>query len=606
MRQDLKAFLIVFQDTLYYLFSFDIFSWWEALVEKGTDRYYLAGLILVLALIGIGGFFLKGFRYIAHTLLIAFLIGILTAGETPSMQLMTLTILYITVTVAFGNGKRKKVAAGNGCIILVISVLLLLASSFAGVPILKRAFGDVLPLRTKIQNTSLVHVLNELLPNELKFQDGTGEYEGGSLETGTNGPEFTGRTVVSVESDTLPTKPYYWKRYEGNVYTGYSFDASGNLDNPRNRASIRYPKEKLEALAAFCAENPVQGGEAEIRDFIIQTLAERTNYKLAIEAVPEGKDFIEHFFFGSQEGYCIHYAATAVMMFRMYGIPAKYVTGFVIPPEMFYMNSEGVYQADVPDVQAHAWVRIYVAESEKWIDVEVTPPAGVPTEMPEVRVTESETNGGTENAGTEGNESETGITEQPTELIGTAQTERNAAETEKIPQSESESETSANEETDTESENASEINEETEALPDLKVNTPSWFFLPVILLLALVLILAGLFIRRVLLLERRKKQNVQAMFADLYEVMIQNGLPVDVTLLSEDFSEKVLAAFPMIDEVEWKKVIDIVLRATYGPEQANTEEWMMVNKMYYSICRSISKRLKGMRKITFYLVDVWI
>jgi len=397
----------------------------------------------------------------------------------------------------------------------------------------------------------------------------------------------------------------YFARYEGNVYTGYSFAASGNLENPSNRASIRYPKSELAKLEAFCKEHPVSGGAAEIRDFILQTLHERTAYSISVEPLPDGEDFIEHFFFESQEGYCIHYAATAVMMFRMYGIPAKYVTGFLIPPSMFYLNEEGVYQADIPDVQAHAWVEIAV--DDRWITIEATPSGGVPLEQETEALSE---NGGTEGSSEGGTEASTteAVSQVNTELIGTSETEMAPTGTETVmaPETEHSSETGTETESASESETASENADEKETEAFLNQGGPSWIFLPVILLLALLLIVAGLFIRRLIILDRRRKENVQGMYADLYEVMLQNGLPMDVTLLSEDFTAQVLKVFPWIDPEEWAVVLDIVLRAAYGPTRATDEEWIIVQRMYYTVCRQIGKNLKGMSKVAFYLVDVWI
>lgn len=604
MRQDYFVFLEVFQETLQYFFGIDFNGWWATLAEKGTDKIYLAGILLVLTAIALGGFFHWSFRFVAYCLLGSFLGVILVAGETPSMPLATLAVLYVTVTMAFGNGKKRKIAAITGLAVLGLSAFLLFVSNQVGVPLLKSAFGDVMPLRTKIQNTSLVHVLNDLLPDELKFQDGTGEYEGGSLETQEEGPQFTGRTIVSVESDTMPERPIYWARYTGNVYTGYSFDDAGDLDDPNNSANRYYPKDVLSNLAEFCEANPVEGGAAEIRDFIVATLSERTTYDLQVDPLPEGKDFIEYFFFEQQEGYCIHYAAAATMMFRMYGIPARYVTGFLVSPSMFYLNEDGVYQADVPDDQAHAWVEIYVDGS--WITVEATPSGGVPLE-PE---TEENTEGMSEEGMTEEAVSENGTTEGEnggeaelsTELIGTSMTEfTGISETEML---ESESEPAS--ESESESEQVTDA-AEPEALDALTENLgPSWIFLPVILLLALILIGAGFFVRRFLILERRRKETVQAMFADLYEVMLQGGLSPEITILSDDFTEKVLEKFPWIDPEEWDAVLEIVMRTTYGPRRATDEEWIIVQRMYYQVCRQMGRSLRGMAKIAFYLVDVWI
>ena len=52
--------------------------------------------------------------------------------------------------------------------VLILSGVLLVVSAQAGVPLLQKAFGDVIPLRTRIQQTSLIHVLNQFLPEDVK------------------------------------------------------------------------------------------------------------------------------------------------------------------------------------------------------------------------------------------------------------------------------------------------------------------------------------------------------------------------------------------------------------------------------------------------------
>ena len=63
----------------------------------------------------------------------------------------------------------------------------------------------------------------------------------------------------------------------------------------------------------------------------------------------------------------MHYATTAVMLFRYMGIPARYAEGFSFQAQAMSGGS-----MEVPDESAHAWVEIF--DSEKgWIPVEVTP-----------------------------------------------------------------------------------------------------------------------------------------------------------------------------------------------------------------------------------------
>lgn len=580
MRQDYFIFLNILEEGLDYFLGLDLGEWWN-LTMQGAGKLWIAGILFILALILVGGFFFWGLRFMAYCLVGSFVGLILVAGESPSMGTMTAAILYVTATQAAGNRKNYRAVAGSVLSILVLCGVLLVVSSQVGVPLLKGAFGDVMPLRTKIQKTSLVHVLNQLLPDELKFQDGTGEYEGGSLETQGRGPDFTGRTVITVESDRLPERPVYWARYKGNVYTGYSFNDSGDLEDPENPANIRYPDQVLADLAAFCEVNPREKAQ-EIRDFIVETLRSRTEYSLLVEAVPEGEDFIENFFFGQKKGYCIHYAAAAVMMFRMYGVPARYVTGFLIPPSMFYQNEEGIYQADVPDDHAHAWAEAYI--DGRWMTVEATPPGGVPALGQEMEILPGEEAldkpSGAESVGESGSGNE-------------AMPENGEPAKVKPEIMSVEAETMSG-----------EVDETLSVVPENLA--PSWIFLPVILILALLLILLGMFVRRFIVLDRRRRESVQEMFADTLEVLIQGGLSPVSSVLSEDLSEQILKCAPWVSEDEVRDVIEIVLRTTYGPRRATDDEWIRVQRLYYIISRHMGKELKGMAKFAFYMVDVWI
>ena len=56
----------------------------------------------------------------------------------------------------------------------------------------------------------------------------------------------------------------------------------------------------------------------------------------------------------------------------MYGIPARYVTGYSVLPDMLRTDPQMGYTAQVPDSRAHAWVEVYT-QSAGWIPVEVNP-----------------------------------------------------------------------------------------------------------------------------------------------------------------------------------------------------------------------------------------
>ena len=88
-------------------------------------------------------------------------------------------------------------------------------------------------------------------------------------------------------------------------------------------------------------------------------------------AIPAGEDFAKWFFEDKKSGYDVQYAAAAVMMFRYYGIPSRYVEGYLLTPETVN-NAGNSEQVTVSQKYAHAWPEIYL-DGMGWIPVEVTP-----------------------------------------------------------------------------------------------------------------------------------------------------------------------------------------------------------------------------------------
>lgn len=130
----------------------------------------------------------------------------------------------------------------------------------------------------------------------------------------------------------------------------------------------------------------------EVVKSVIKYLENTTRYTLSPGALPDGKDYIEYFLFDSKQGYCAHYASAAVMILRYYGVPARYVEGYIVTDRDIRNGSEGKklypqvtynesgeelwYQAtktnvEIRDTNAHAWVEIYL-DGVGWVPVEVT------------------------------------------------------------------------------------------------------------------------------------------------------------------------------------------------------------------------------------------
>lgn len=88
---------------------------------------------------------------------------------------------------------------------------------------------------------------------------------------------------------------------------------------------------------------------------------------------PSGKnDSVLEEFFRSKKGYDIHFASAAVCMFRYYGIPARYVEGYLITPEDAAQMESGKPKS-VKRERAHAWVEIYI-DGIGFVPIEVSPP----------------------------------------------------------------------------------------------------------------------------------------------------------------------------------------------------------------------------------------
>ena len=93
-------------------------------------------------------------------------------------------------------------------------------------------------------------------------------------------------------------------------------------------------------------------------------LAELAEYDAETPAMSPGEDFVTHFLTEGR-GYCIHFATAGALLLRMQGIPARYVTGYVV-------QLDGRGRGEALDSDAHAWVEIYL-DGYGWYPVEMTP-----------------------------------------------------------------------------------------------------------------------------------------------------------------------------------------------------------------------------------------
>jgi len=114
---------------------------------------------------------------------------------------------------------------------------------------------------------------------------------------------------------------------------------------------------------------------------VIDYLVKNCTYSLTPEK-PEGKyeSDIDAFLLETKDGYCVQFATAAALLLRMFGMPTRYVQGYLATGfkdnvlEDDEERSEGYlpYATRVKDDNAHAWIEVYI-DGIGWRTYETTP-----------------------------------------------------------------------------------------------------------------------------------------------------------------------------------------------------------------------------------------
>jgi hypothetical protein len=177
-----------------------------------------------------------------------------------------------------------------------------------------------------------------------------------------------------------PYTVYFYKSKSGveNFKTAYEKKINLSYETaPSNSAFIsKYSKylqipdnisQEIYDLVKEITEDCVTATEKAIK--IQQYLSDNYTYTLEVSEVPENKEFIEHFLFAEKKGYCTYFATAATIMYRIAGIPSRYVEGFAMSD---IKNQEGLYE--VTHEMAHAWTEILLSEEDDiWSIVDCVP-----------------------------------------------------------------------------------------------------------------------------------------------------------------------------------------------------------------------------------------
>lgn len=135
---------------------------------------------------------------------------------------------------------------------------------------------------------------------------------------------------------------------------------------PVNEDVLRWSESKaIEVAGAYTS--PYHKAQA-----IASYVRNSASYDTQTSRMPlDSTDFAQWFLEESNTGYCVHFATSAAVLLQAAGLPARYVTGYLVPVK-------AGESTPVLSNQAHAWVE-YWLPGHGWTVLEATPSAAPPT-----------------------------------------------------------------------------------------------------------------------------------------------------------------------------------------------------------------------------------
>jgi len=151
-------------------------------------------------------------------------------------------------------------------------------------------------------------------------------------------------------------------------YTVTSSDQP-RTDRFRRRAMLQVPPEQAAFLGPLT--NQVLSGRAgasaeEKAAVLLSYFQQQLTYTLEIQNTGVD-DPLAHFLLEARSGHCELFASSMVLMLRTQAIPARLVTGFLLPP----IHGSGDFY-NITEGDAHAWVEYH--NGSHWVTIDPTPP----------------------------------------------------------------------------------------------------------------------------------------------------------------------------------------------------------------------------------------
>jgi transglutaminase-like putative cysteine protease len=163
----------------------------------------------------------------------------------------------------------------------------------------------------------------------------------------------------------------YNKSYANDEYKAFVYDKYLQLSD-ENRVVI----DKIVSEKNITKENLLP----ELNDYFKSDF----DFEYSTEVTPFGKDYVNTFLTETKTGNFVHFATAATLIYRSFGIPARYVTGYRIPYELVMSSDDDGAEATLTDrsiypkiknvnvtnENLYAWVEIY-DDNKGWVPCDV-------------------------------------------------------------------------------------------------------------------------------------------------------------------------------------------------------------------------------------------